>query len=192
MMAPAGAGTPVKKLPAQIGLFGIVRHHVEAREPQAHADREDERGDPAGAAQFVQAPEIQDEPGHHAEIDEVGKAVEFGAEFRLALEKARQPPVDAVENGGEHDGAERPFQPAFDRKADRGQPRAKRKQRDDIRRQDAHGNGAETAAACFKAIGIERWEQHELYIASSARPRHASKRAIVNALASFSELRIRH
>ena len=60
-MAPAGAGTPVKKLPAQAGRFGIVDHHVEAREPQRRADREHHGGDPADVAELVQAPEIEDQ-----------------------------------------------------------------------------------------------------------------------------------
>ena len=38
-----------------------------------------------------------------AEVDEVGEAVELGAEPGLRLERARQPAVDAVEQGGDDD-----------------------------------------------------------------------------------------
>ena len=53
----------------------------------------------------MQLPEVQDQTGRDAEIDEVGEAVEFGAEFRLALDHARDTAIETVEHGGEHDRA---------------------------------------------------------------------------------------
>ena len=97
----------------------IVDHHVEAREPQRAADREHHRGDPADIAEFVQAPEIEDQPRRAAEVDEVGEAVELGAEPRLALDQARDAAVDAVERRGEHDRRQRPFELALEREPDR-------------------------------------------------------------------------
>ena len=81
----------------------IVDHHIEARKPQARADREHQRRDPADVVEVVQAPEIEDQRRRHAEIDEVGEAVELGAEPRRALEQARDAAVDAIEHRGEHD-----------------------------------------------------------------------------------------
>ena len=107
-MAPAGAGMPVKKLPAQAGRFGSSIITLKRGEPQRGADREHHGGDPAGRFELVQAPEIEDQRRRDAEIDEVGEAVELGAEARRALEHARDAPVDAVEHRREHDRGQRP------------------------------------------------------------------------------------
>ena len=53
----------------------------------------------------MQAPEIEDQRRRDAEIDEVGQAVELGAEARGAFEEARQAAVDAVEDRRENDAA---------------------------------------------------------------------------------------
>ena len=76
----------------------------------------------------MQLPEIQHQAGRDAEIDEIRKAVEFGAEFRLALDHARDAAVDPVEHGREHDGGDRELHPPFDRQPDRRQPGADRQQ----------------------------------------------------------------
>ena len=97
-MAPAGAGMPTKKFFFHSGRFGIVEHDVEAGEAQGHRDGEDERPDPAERPQLVQDEAVEDRaPGVDAEIDEIGQGIEFGAEAGGALEEARDPPVDAVE-----------------------------------------------------------------------------------------------
>ena len=59
---------------------GPVERHVEAREPERRADREHEHGDPAQAVQILERPVEHDDGRRHAEIDEVGEAVELGAE----------------------------------------------------------------------------------------------------------------
>ena len=49
------------------------------------------------ALQAAEAPDEHDHCRRDAEVDEVGKTVELGAELGLRLERARQAPVDAVE-----------------------------------------------------------------------------------------------
>src|SRR5215468_4833114 len=93
----------------------------------------------------MQGPEIKRHPRRDAEIHEVSKAVELGAEARSAFEKPRHPPVDAVEHSREYDCINRPFERAFCGKSNRRQPRAKRKQGDDVRYHGAHRNSAEAA-----------------------------------------------
>ena len=173
-MAPAGAGTPTKKLPAQAGRLGIVDHHVEAGEPQARGDGEHHRGDPAGGFEVVQSPEIEDQRRRDAEIDEVGKAVELGAEARGALEEPRQPAVDAVEDCGEHDGREREIVALLERHADRGEPRAQREQRDDVRHQRAHRDEPEALPPQAFAFEIGTIHCHISNIKVSRRARHAA------------------
>ena len=108
----------------------------------------------------MQAPEIQDQRRRHAEVDEVGEAVELGAEARRALEHPGDAAVYAVEERGEDDGGEREVEPALDRHADRRQPGADRQQRDEIRHQHAHGHGAETAAPRLGTLRTEGAEWH--------------------------------
>ena len=143
MMAPAGAGTPTKKLAAQAGRSGLHAHDIEPREPKPGADRKCHGGDPASRFQIVQAPEIKDEPRRHAEIDEIGEAIEFRAEPRCALQQPRQAAVDAVQNRGEDDGRERQPVTVLERHANAGESGAEREQRDQVRRQRAHRNPAE-------------------------------------------------
>ncbi len=61
---------------------GPVERHVEAGEPERRADREHEHGDPAQAMQVLEGPAEHDDGRRHTEIDEVGEAVELGAETR--------------------------------------------------------------------------------------------------------------
>ena len=174
-MAPAGAGMPVKKFADHAGLPGIVDHHVEAREAQPGADRKHQRRDPARRFQFLQAPEIEDQRRRHAEIDEVGEAVELGAEARGALEHARDAAVDAVEQRRHHDRGDRPVDLAFDRDADGGQPRAQRQQRDQIGQQRAHRDRLE-AAVLRRRCGIEGLKDHGSNIARCAPRRHGERK----------------
>ena len=120
MMAPAGAGTPTKKLLAQAGRSRIVDHDVEAREAKPGANGKSHRRDPAGRLQIVQAPEIKDQSRRHAEIDEIGEAVELGAKAGGSLQQPRQPAVDAVKEGGEDDRRERKPVAVLERHADAG------------------------------------------------------------------------
>ena len=145
-MAPAGAGMPTKKFAGPGRPVRIVDHDVEAGEPQAGADREHHGGDPADVAELVQPPEIEDQRRRDAEIEEIGEAVELGAEARRALEHARDAPVDAVEQRGEHDRVERPFELALDRQPDPGQAGAEREQRDQVRQQRAERDLPEAPA----------------------------------------------
>ena len=56
------------------------------------------RHDPAEAPwQGAEAPDEDDDGRRNAEVDEVGEAVELGAELGLGLQRARQPAIDAVE-----------------------------------------------------------------------------------------------
>ena len=59
----------------------------------------------------------------HAEIDEIGKAVELGAEPGLCLERARQPPVDAIEQGRDDDQRDGHLVALLDGHADGGERR---------------------------------------------------------------------
>src|SRR5262249_8002410 len=123
--------------------------------------------------QLVQAPEVEDHRRRDAEIDEVGEAVELGAEPRRALEQPCDASVDAVEHRGEHDRRDRPFELALRGEADRGQPRAQGWQRDDVRYQRAYRDGPEPAATAGQRIGFERRKWHELNIAPRPPGRHA-------------------
>jgi hypothetical protein len=143
---------------------------------QASADREHHGGDPAGRLELVQIPEIEDQRRRDAEIDEIGETVELGAEPRRALEHARDAPVDAVEHGRKHDGAERDLEPAFDREPDGGQSGAQRQQGDQVGHQRAHRDRPE-AAPPRRTIRLEGWEQgieHEANIAISRPSRHGA------------------
>ncbi len=95
----------------------------------AAANGEHHGGDPAGRFQIVQTPEIEDQRRRDAEIDEVGQAVELGAEARGSLEEPRQAAVDTVEDRREHDGREREHIAVLERHADRGQAGAQRQER---------------------------------------------------------------
>ena len=97
-MAPAGAGMPTKKCADQAGLFRIIDHDVEAGEPQRAGNRKDHRRKPAEALHLMQAPEIEEEPRRDAEIDEIGKRIEFGAETGRAAQSPRDASVEPVEN----------------------------------------------------------------------------------------------
>ena len=94
----------------------------------------------------VQVGEIEHERRRDAEIDEIGERIELGAEPRRALERARDPAVEAVEHGGGDDGDDRPFDRALHREADRGQAEAERQQRDEIGHQQPQRHRAGSRA----------------------------------------------
>ena len=141
-------------------LVRIVDHHVEAGKPERGADGEHHRGDPARRFQIVQAPEIEDQRRRDAEIDEVGQAVELGAEARGAFEEPRQAAVDAVEKGGEDDRGERQHIAVLERHADRGEAGAERQQRDDVGHQSAHRNAAEAPLRQAQAWAVITGRRH--------------------------------
>ena len=87
--------------------------------------------------QRIQRPHIDEHGGRHAEIDEVGERIEFGAEARCAFEQARKPAIDGIEHDGEDDRADRQFVAAFDAEPDGGDAAAQRQQRDEIGQQEA-------------------------------------------------------
>ena len=91
----------------EVGPVGRVELDVEAGKPEAGAHGIDQCRDPAEGTQFVEQGEIQHHGGRDAEIDEIGKAVHLGAEPCGRFQEARHAPVDAVQNGGEDDGAKR-------------------------------------------------------------------------------------
>ena len=101
-MAPAGAGMPVKKLPAQAGRFGSSICTLK-RASRSAAQIANTIAAIQPRFPSVESPEIQDQSGRDAEIDEIRKAVEFGAEARRALDHARNAPVDRIEHRGKHD-----------------------------------------------------------------------------------------
>ena len=103
----------------------------------------------------MQLPEIQDQTGRNAKIDEISETVEFGAEFRLAFDHACDPAVEAIEHGGEHDRAHRQFHPPFRRQADRRQARADRKQGYEIGHQHPYRDRTKPTAAHFRVFGIK-------------------------------------
>ncbi len=100
----------------------------------------------------MQAPEVQDERRRHPEINEVGKAVELGAETRGALEHPRDPAVDAVKQRCKHDRRHRPFELLLEGEPDRGQSGAETQQGDEVGDQHPHGDGAEAPA--FRRLRI--------------------------------------
>src|SRR6478752_1543923 len=105
-MAPAGAGIPVKKLPAQAGLLGSsIITLKRARRSPAQIAKTRAAIQPADLSSCrPQKYKI------NAEIDEVRQAVELGAKTRRALEHARDPAVNAVEQCRKHDRRKRPIE----------------------------------------------------------------------------------
>ena len=93
----------------------------------------------------MQVGDEQDEGRRDAEVDEIGKQIEFRAEARGALERPGDPPVEPVEHRRAGDGAHRPFDRALHRQADRGQAEAQREQRHDVRQQEAQRHRPEAA-----------------------------------------------
>jgi hypothetical protein len=93
VMAPAGAGMPVKKFPAHAGLLGS----------SIIADRKNQRGNPARRFEVMQTPQIQDQRRRDAEVHEIRQTVELSPKSRSAFEHPRDPAIDAVEQGGKND-----------------------------------------------------------------------------------------
>ncbi len=144
-MAPAGAGIPTKKFFRHDRLI-FVDHDVEARETQSASHGEQERRDPAEVFGRVQVGDVQHQRRRDAEVDEVGKRIEFGAEPRGSLQSARDSPVEAIKNRRASDRADRPVDRSLHRQADRRQAQAKREQRDEIGDQEPQRHGPEAAA----------------------------------------------
>ncbi len=165
------------------GLFLLVfGHDIEARQTQRAGNREDKRGEPAEAFDLMQIPEIENERGRDAEIDEIGKRIEFRPEARGAAQRARQTPVEPIENGGDDDGKHRNLKLAFRGKANAGQAHRQREERDHIRQNDLKRNGAEAPAPDHAEIArglvVRGDTQRPLRAAKSLfvkSPRHVKK-----------------
>ena len=110
-----------------------------SRRPVASANTSAD--DPAEAArQAAEPPDEHDHGRGHAEVDEVGEAVELGAELGLRLERARQPPVDAVEQGGDRPPARWPSRSAARWPCGWRSAGAQAEQGEEVRHQHAHGD----------------------------------------------------
>ena len=141
---------PTKKSACQAGFGRIVDHHIEAREAQRAGDREDEHGEPAEPLDLMQRPQIQQQSRRDAEIDEIGKRVEFGAKARRAFQRARKASIESIEHRRRHHRRHGGFETPFDRIADRGQPHRQREQRDEIGQHDAQRNVAEAKTTLLR------------------------------------------
>ena len=100
-MAPMGAAMPTKKFFFHSGRLGSSIIDVEPGEAQSRRDGEHDGADPAHRAQLVQDEAVEDQRRGHAEIQEVGQGIEFRAETGGSLQEPGDPPVDAVEEGGD-------------------------------------------------------------------------------------------
>jgi len=69
----------------------------------------------------VQVGDVQHQRRRDAEVDEVGKRIEFGPEPRGSLQSARDSPVEAIKHRRAGDRAHRPVDRSFHRQADRRQ-----------------------------------------------------------------------
>src|SRR5262249_46473173 len=137
------------------------------------------RGNPASRFEFVQAPEIEDQCWRHTEINEVGEAVELGTEARGPLEHPSNPAIDPVEQRGKHDGGERKFKLVLHREPDRGQTRAERKQRDQVRQQGPNRDRLE-APPEWRRSRIERRKDHARNIGPQRRLCHTAETPFVS------------
>ncbi len=115
---------------------------VEAREPQRRAHGEQDAGDVAQRAYPLQRPQVEQDRRRDAEAQEVGQAVELGAEAARALEQPRDAPVQPVDDGGDHDEG-RGLRPApFQPEADGDEAGAQADQREQVRDQPVEGRAA--------------------------------------------------
>ena len=174
-MAPAGAGMPVKKLPAQAGRFGSSICTLKRASRSAAQIANTIAAIQPRLPSALQSPEIKDQARRDAEIDEVREAVELGAEARRALDHARDAPVDRIEHRGEHDRAERQLVAPLEREADAGQPGAQREQRDHVRHEHAHRNLAQPLSRRWCRSGSNCEYGMERNIAVYALPRHPAQ-----------------
>ena len=87
---------------------------------QRRAHGEDEHRDPAQALEIVERPVEHDDGRRHAEIDEIGEAIELGAEPRRGFQQPRDAAVDAVEKRREHERRHRQVPAMLDAHADGG------------------------------------------------------------------------
>ena len=180
-MAPAGRrhAREVRGLPLRLL---DVDHRVEAGEPQAGRDRKHHGHDPTEAPwQAAETPDEDENGRRNAEVDEIGEAVELGAELRLGAQRPRQPAVDTVEQRGDDNERDRILVAQLDGHADRGQPGAEAEQREEVRHQHAHGDAAvaKQDPAPPAALALLQPRQHMVHGMSSPflRPRRYCTRA---------------
>jgi hypothetical protein len=91
----------------------------------------------------------QNEGGRDAEVEEIGERIELRAETGGALERARDPPVEAIENRRAGDRANRPFDRSFHGEADRSHAEAERDQRHDVGQEKAQRHGPKSPSALW-------------------------------------------
>ncbi len=115
-----------------VGLVLVLGFHgldVETGQTNGAAGAIDKRHGPAGAARLMQRPQIDEHGRRDAEADEIGEAVELGAELAVRAEQARHLAVHRVEHGGDDDGDHGRLPVSHQREADRRGAGAQGKQR---------------------------------------------------------------
>ena len=146
-------------------LVGIIERHVEAGKPQGAADGQHEADHPAQGAQRIERPDVQQDCGCNAEIDEVGERIKLGAEARRAFQEACEPAVHRIEDDRQHDAGHRQFIALLEGEANGGDAAAQGEQRDHVGKQVAHRHHAETALAPVGghgAVHAARFALHQL------------------------------
>ena len=180
-MAPAGAGMPVKYAACHLGFStsSIVLKRA-SRRPVAIANTM-ATIQPRPRGRATETPDEDDHGRSDAEVDEVGEAVELGAELRLGSERARQPAIDAVEQRRDDDEPDRILVSQLDGHADGGEAGAEAQQREEIGHQHAHGDAAvaKQDPAPPAALALLQPRQHMVHGMSSPflRPRRYCTRA---------------
>ena len=79
----------------------IFQHGVETRQTHRHADGKQQTEKPAEFRKAGQRPLIHQNGRRHPETDEVGKRIQFGAEFGRSFEHARHATVQHVKKGSQ-------------------------------------------------------------------------------------------
>ncbi len=104
----------------------------------------------------VQQHEIEHQRRRDAEIHDVGQRIHLHAEFRRGLERAREPPVDAVEKGGNEHHDDGRLEAAFISQPHTRQAGANRQDGDEIRHQQPQRDFADArTAAAVRLEGLE-------------------------------------
>ena len=154
-----GAGHADEEVLLPFGPVGIVDHDVEPGEAQSRRDGEHDGADPADPPQLVQDEAVEDQRRGHAEIQEVGQGVEFRAEAGGSLQEAGDPPVDAVEEGGDDHRDDGPLVLPVEGQPDRPEPETEGDQGDDVRGDHPERNRLEEPLARFVRIRGEGREK---------------------------------
>ena len=142
MIAPAGAGMPVKYAACHFGFStSIIVLKRASRRPVASANtmatiQPKPRGRPP-------RPQMKTSTaGATPKLTKSARLSSSAPNLDWALQRARQPAVDAVEQGGDDDERDRHLVAQLDGHADGGQAGAQAEQREEVRHQHAHGDAA--------------------------------------------------